>query len=171
MATVMATTVAIRVFIKNPLSNMLPFLKRFSIADPWLIISHGDCWSGNMMFRYDPVTSTPIEVILFDLQMSQEVSAVNDLQHVTALCTTAAFRDAHTLELLRLYHDRLATFNMTYNLTLRYICEFRDCLSVRALLTKGSPIWLKFCVGVHLGPSTFERKNGCGQTNPTYIQL
>ncbi|OXA51219.1 uncharacterized protein LOC110853579 [Folsomia candida] len=76
--------------------------------EPWRIICHGDCWSNNMLFRYDQDTGKPLEVVLVDLQAPQETCVVNDLEYVFHVCTTLALRRSHLDDLLQLYHD---TFN------------------------------------------------------------
>lgn len=76
--------------------------------EPWRIICHGDCWSNNMLFRYDPKSGKPLEIVLVDLQLPQESCVVNDLEYVFFVCTSLEFRRKHTDTLLQLYHD---TFN------------------------------------------------------------
>ncbi|CAG7786104.1 unnamed protein product, partial [Allacma fusca] len=36
--------------------------------EPWAVLVHGDAWSNNMMFRYDPSTEKPVQVMFVDLQ-------------------------------------------------------------------------------------------------------
>ncbi|OXA51218.1 uncharacterized protein LOC110853464 [Folsomia candida] len=84
------------------------FGKDVKNPEPWRIICHGDCWSNNMLFRYDPATGKPLEIVLVDLQMPRETCVVNDLEYVFHVCTTLALRRAHLDDLLQLYHD---TFN------------------------------------------------------------
>ncbi|OXA49237.1 hypothetical protein Fcan01_15785 [Folsomia candida] len=78
------------------------------MVEPWRIICHGDCWSNNMLFRYDPKSGKPLEIVLVDLQLPQESCVVNDLEYVFFVCTSLEFRRKHTDTLLQLYHD---TFN------------------------------------------------------------
>ncbi|XP_021957427.2 uncharacterized protein LOC110853466 isoform X2 [Folsomia candida] len=82
--------------------------------EPWRIICHGDCWSNNMLFKYDQATGKPLEVVLVDLQMPQESCVINDLQYVIFACTRLKLRQLHLDELLQLYHD---TFNGVCALT------------------------------------------------------
>ncbi|OXA50876.1 hypothetical protein Fcan01_14444 [Folsomia candida] len=80
----------------------------FTGSEPWRIISHGDVWSNNMLFRYDPGTGKPVEVILIDLQKPGEACVMTDLQYIFYLSTTLEFRRKYLDDLLQLYHD---TFN------------------------------------------------------------
>lgn len=66
-----------------------------------------------MLFRYDPETNKPIEVVLVDLQIPKETCVVKDLQYVIYSCTDLELRRSHLDELLQLYHD---TFNSVCDL-------------------------------------------------------
>ncbi|OXA51136.1 uncharacterized protein LOC110853643 [Folsomia candida] len=92
--------------ITNP--DPAKFGKDAENPEPWRIICHGDCWSNNMVFRYDSETGKPLEIVLLDLQMPQETCVVNDLEYVIFVGTTLEFRRIHLDDLLQLYHD---TFN------------------------------------------------------------
>lgn len=61
-----------------------------------------------MLFKYDPETGKPYDIILVDLQLAKETCVVNDLVYVFYACTDLQLRRQHTQELLQLYHD---TFN------------------------------------------------------------
>jgi len=74
--------------------------------EPWKIVSHGDCWSNNMLFKYDPETKKPISIVLVDLQMPSESCVTNDLQYVMSSSTHASLRKECLDELLQLYHDK-----------------------------------------------------------------
>jgi hypothetical protein len=69
-----------------------------------------------MLFRYDPETQKPAEIVLVDLQLAQEACVINDLQYVTYACTDGELRKNHLNELLELYHDK---FNL--------VCETMKC--------------------------------------------
>jgi len=80
------------------------------LSDPWEVILHGDCWSNNMLFRYDETTGRPVEVILVDLQIVYEGCPSVDLGYVLYASCRAALRKAHLPTLLQMYVD---TFNDT----------------------------------------------------------
>ncbi len=78
------------------------------ILVPLRIICHGDCWSNNLMFRYDSETGKPCEVILVDLQLPVETCVVNDLVYVTYACTDLELRENHTDELIMILSTKFA---------------------------------------------------------------
>src|ERR1700733_11197820 len=77
-----------------------------SSAEPWKIISHRDCWTNNMLFKYDQETKKPTSIILVDLQMPTECCVTNDLQYVMYSSTSASLKKDHLNGLLQLYHDK-----------------------------------------------------------------
>jgi len=96
-----------QVFRVLPSANDAKFGKGdMETLEPWTIINHGDCWSNNMLFKYDPETKKPVSIILVDLQMPSETCVTNDLQYVMYSSTNASLRKEHFDELLQLYHDK-----------------------------------------------------------------
>lgn len=71
------------------------------------VISHGDTWDYNLMFRYDD-NGKPIEISLLDWQMSRYSSPVIDILFFMFLCTKKKLRDAHYDEFLNCYHEQLS---------------------------------------------------------------
>ncbi|CAL4091439.1 unnamed protein product, partial [Meganyctiphanes norvegica] len=49
-------------------------------TDKFRVIIHGDCWSNNIMFRYDE-ENNPVEAMLVDLQMIKQTSPALDLHY------------------------------------------------------------------------------------------
>lgn len=71
------------------------------------VISHGDAWQNNFMFRYDE-QGIPIEVILLDWQLSQCASPAFDVSYFIFCSTTKRIRDAHYNDFLKIYHNNLS---------------------------------------------------------------
>lgn len=70
------------------------------------VISHGDAWQNNTMFRYDN-SGKPIEICLLDWQISRYSSPIIDIVYYIFCCTTKELRDAHYDEFLQIYHKNL----------------------------------------------------------------
>ncbi|XP_055296576.1 uncharacterized protein LOC129565584 [Sitodiplosis mosellana] len=76
-------------------------------TDPGSVISHGDSWQNNLMFRYDE-NGKPIEICLLDLQVSRYSSPIIDIVYFIFCCTTKELRDAHYDDFLKAYHESLS---------------------------------------------------------------
>lgn len=77
------------------------------------VITHGDVWSNNTMFRYDS-SGKPSEISLLDWQISRHSSPVIDILYYMFSCTTKAFRDAHYEHMLKIYHASLSEHIQRY---------------------------------------------------------
>lgn len=82
-------------------------------AESATVISHGDCWQNNIMFKYD-TNKKPIEVSLLDWQVSRHSSPIIDIVYFLFICTTKELRDAHYDEFLWIYHNTLSTHIRRY---------------------------------------------------------
>lgn len=71
------------------------------------VISHGDAWQNNTMFKYDN-NGKPIEICLLDWQISRSSLVVIDIVYYMFCCTTKELRDAHYDEFLKVYHESLS---------------------------------------------------------------
>lgn len=76
-------------------------------SDSASVISHGDTWQNNIMFRFDG-SGKPIEACFLDWQISRYSSPVIDIVYFMFSCTTKALRDKHYDSFLRTYHDSLS---------------------------------------------------------------
>lgn len=79
-----------------------------ALAEPATIITHGDVWQNNTMFRCDD-NKNPIEICLIDWQVARHASPVIDILYYMFCCTTKELRDAHYDEFLKVYHESLST--------------------------------------------------------------
>ena len=76
------------------------------------MLKHGDCWSNNLLFRYDELTGRPTEVVFIDLQISHEGDPMVDLSYSLYVNTSQELRQKHLSSLLHLYFD---TFEQVCN--------------------------------------------------------
>lgn len=72
------------------------------------VISYGDAWQNNTMFRCDN-TTTPKEVCFLDWQVSRHASPIIDIVYFIFCCTTKELRDDHYERFLNVYHESLST--------------------------------------------------------------
>ncbi|CAH1406808.1 unnamed protein product [Nezara viridula] len=70
------------------------------------VLIHGDCWSNNMMFKYD-FQKRPIAVKFFDFQGPQYITPCTDITYFLYLGTQPAVRRSNYQLLLKTYHDSL----------------------------------------------------------------
>lgn len=83
------------------------------LSGPASVISYGDSWQNNQMWRYNS-DGKPIEVRLLDFQAARHCSPVVDIAFFIFCCTTKELRDAHYDEFLQIYHDTLSAHIQKY---------------------------------------------------------
>lgn len=93
------------------------------LAGQSAIITHGDMWQNNTMFRYNNNNSKPIQTILLDFQISRYSSPIIDIIYFVFCCTTKELRDAHYDEFLKIYHESLSS-NIRKYVTIYMIKSF-----------------------------------------------
>ncbi|XP_041971551.1 uncharacterized protein LOC121727656 [Aricia agestis] len=71
------------------------------------VLSHGDCWTNNFLYKY--VNGTPVDAKLIDFQLTRCASPVLDLSFFIYACTDDKLRQAHYDNLLQYYYDSLST--------------------------------------------------------------
>ncbi|XP_055297452.1 uncharacterized protein LOC129565999 isoform X2 [Sitodiplosis mosellana] len=76
-------------------------------AENGSVISYGDAWQNNSMYRYDD-QGKPIEISFLDWQISRHSTPIIDIAYFIFSCTTKELRDAHYDEFLNIYHDNLS---------------------------------------------------------------
>lgn len=71
------------------------------------VISHGDTWQNNIMFKYDK-SGKAIDCCILDWQISRCASPIHDIVYFVFCCTTKELRDIHYDKFLRIYHESLS---------------------------------------------------------------
>ncbi|XP_031627331.1 uncharacterized protein LOC116343428 [Contarinia nasturtii] len=77
-------------------------------ADGATVISHGDAWQNNIMFRHDR-NGKPVQMALIDWQTTRHSSPIIDIIYFLFCCTTKELRDNYYEEMLNVYHVNLST--------------------------------------------------------------
>lgn len=70
------------------------------------VITHGDCWTNNFLYRYDERDNV-IETCLVDFQLIRYGSVALDLANLIYCCTDKVMRKNHLNGWLQLYHKEL----------------------------------------------------------------
>lgn len=83
------------------------------LTGPAAVITHGDAWQNNIMFRYD-CDGKPTEACFIDWQISRCSSPIIDIVYYMFCCTAKELRDAHYDEFLKIYHESLSTHIRMY---------------------------------------------------------
>ncbi|XP_022218899.2 uncharacterized protein LOC111071718 [Drosophila obscura] len=69
------------------------------------VLAHGDVWTNNVMFKYDPSTGRPLDVLLIDFQYSFWGSPCIDLHHLFNTSLKEPLRREQQSGLFQFYHS------------------------------------------------------------------
>jgi hypothetical protein len=84
--------------------------------DAWNVLLHGDCWSNNMMFRYDEKTGRPVEVVFIDLQLCKESDPMLDVCYALFKSAQPDLRRKHLQSILHIYYDTFTSTCRTFGI-------------------------------------------------------
>ncbi|XP_063223194.1 uncharacterized protein LOC134531422 [Bacillus rossius redtenbacheri] len=73
------------------------------------VLTHGDLWVNNLLFRYDDISGAVRDVRFVDFQMTTFASFAIDLQHFIHTSPSDDVRANHTDDLLMAYHRELSS--------------------------------------------------------------
>uniref|UniRef100_A0A904A6D6 CHK kinase-like domain-containing protein n=1 Tax=Anopheles quadriannulatus TaxID=34691 RepID=A0A904A6D6_ANOQN len=93
--------------LKEDVFDELARCGKAELAEPYAVVGHGDCWTNNMMFRYEE--GIPKEIVLFDWQVMRYVTPVQDLMYFIFCCTDGEFRRKYYHEMIDIYYASLST--------------------------------------------------------------
>lgn len=70
------------------------------------VISHGDSWTNNFLYKYE--NGRPVDAKIIDFQLTRCASPVLDLTFMIYACTSEDLREKHYDEWLKYYHETLS---------------------------------------------------------------
>nr|XP_022920120.1 uncharacterized protein LOC111428703 [Onthophagus taurus] len=90
--------------------NYMEFFEEMSmgVGNKYSVITHGDCWTNNMMFKYDDVNNPfiPTSMRLIDWQLQKVGSPAEDISYFLYACSDkSVFNNLD--DWLRVYHNSL----------------------------------------------------------------
>ncbi|ETN68043.1 Juvenile hormone-inducible protein [Anopheles darlingi] len=78
-------------------------------AEPYCVVTHGDCWINNLIYSHNE-NNVATSVVLTDWQSSRYASPILDLCYFFFISSGEQFRRDHMDSLLHYYHGALAEF-------------------------------------------------------------
>uniref|UniRef100_A0A182PFG1 CHK domain-containing protein n=1 Tax=Anopheles epiroticus TaxID=199890 RepID=A0A182PFG1_9DIPT len=90
-------------FLSNCFGHLVELVNRESELS---VICHGDCWTNNILFRYDDEEAIA-ETCLVDFQLIRHGSLALDLAYLIYCCTDGSLRKKNLQQWLQTYHQQL----------------------------------------------------------------
>ncbi|XP_075982267.1 uncharacterized protein LOC142980648 [Anticarsia gemmatalis] len=107
---------------KNKMSEALgqiAKIKKEDMENKYSVIVQGDCWTNNVMFRFEGEKLA--DTMLIDYQLSRNASPVYDLLFMILLCTDITTREKHFNEWIDYYHEELEKSLSHYGLKVNFV--------------------------------------------------
>ncbi|KAK9872361.1 hypothetical protein WA026_017818 [Henosepilachna vigintioctopunctata] len=96
------------------------------VKDKYTVITHGDCWCNNMMFKYEGTGSQkPSKVYLLDWQLSTTGSPILDISYFFYACSSKHCMDNYN-SFLKVYYDSLTAMLNQFGVKIEEIMSFKD---------------------------------------------
>ncbi|CAL4158927.1 unnamed protein product [Meganyctiphanes norvegica] len=84
------------------------FIEQMNSSEQFAVLTHGDYWSNNMLFRYDS-EGCPCEIIMIDLSNYTHSSLATDLNYLLFCSLDGNTRKTHLSTFLSAYYNSFAT--------------------------------------------------------------
>ncbi|GBP79724.1 hypothetical protein EVAR_49423_1 [Eumeta japonica] len=107
------TDVSAKLKLEELASTVIDRMNEFVKATDYSVLCHGDCWTNNMLFKYQE--ETPKDVCLLDYQAMRYSSPVTDILYFMYLCTDSSFRMKYSERLQRSYYRCLKDVLKNYD--------------------------------------------------------
>ncbi|KAF5285446.1 hypothetical protein FQR65_LT02286 [Abscondita terminalis] len=96
-------------FHKN-MNDVIQNLLGIDLTDAHGVITHGDGWITNFLFKYDVKPATPVDVCILDWQLSHFGSPALDIAQLLFTCTEKELRDKYYTTFIEEYYDAFSIF-------------------------------------------------------------
>ncbi|KAB7499083.1 hypothetical protein Anas_05089, partial [Armadillidium nasatum] len=80
------------------------YIEGFQTSKSFKVLSHGDCHTNNMLFKYNNSLNMPVDMRFVDLQCTRWGSPASDIIYYTYSSLTGKFRSEHFQNLLCAYY-------------------------------------------------------------------
>ncbi|KAK4874089.1 hypothetical protein RN001_013449 [Aquatica leii] len=94
---------------KEHLFKSLQTAVKGKTTEPYSVVTHGDFWIANLLFKYD-MHSHPKEMRIVDFQTTKMASPVSDISQFLFGCLDQKIRNKHYNELIQEYYKSFSSF-------------------------------------------------------------
>ncbi|KAK9872364.1 hypothetical protein WA026_017822 [Henosepilachna vigintioctopunctata] len=102
------------------------FKETIKIKDKYTVITHGDCWCNNFMFKYKSENSQEIsKTILLDWQLSTTSSPILDISYFFYSCSSKHCIDNY-ISYLTVYYNSLSAMLKQFGMNVDEVMTFED---------------------------------------------
>ncbi|KAK9872362.1 hypothetical protein WA026_017820 [Henosepilachna vigintioctopunctata] len=101
------------------------FHETVRIKDKYTVITHGDCWASNLMFKYeDAISQKPSQVYILDWQASTTGSPILDTSFFFYTCTKDCLDNFKYF--LKVYYENMSSMLKQFGVKVEEIISFQD---------------------------------------------